>query len=230
MAPTNTLLALALSAGSALAGFAPATWDTSGSNPAAQGIVHVQTTLTVPALTTQGLLLWPGLYIENNDLVQTLLVNDPAYLSSYCGTSENSWCVLAYQLEGSTGDAAQGALVSPGDQIVIEYDYDSSSGMTTQTASVNGNTVSSVTQPGALGYRFADTIECHANVGATPEHTYTDTTITLAGSNPSFNANLNAADGATPTSFSSTDGGTTWYIQTITLPASTCECNATGNC
>lgn len=79
------------------------------------------------------------------------------------------------------------------------------------------------------GYSLADSIECHSAIDNVPQHTYTNTKIQLSSPNLSFNTTLNA-DNSSPKGFTSTDGGTNWFIEEITLFATSCECDSNGNC
>lgn len=73
-------LALAL-AKFASAGFSSASWQVAESNASSSYITHVGTTLKVPSVPSQqGLLLWPGLYTEENWLVQSIIGNEADYL------------------------------------------------------------------------------------------------------------------------------------------------------
>ncbi|KAK4505451.1 hypothetical protein PRZ48_003414 [Zasmidium cellare] len=189
--------------------------------------------LALVVATSSGLFFWPGLYSEDTWLVQTILTNDPQYLNGGCDTGgANGWCVQAYQYSGSkTNGIGPATLVKEGDELEITYQYDPSSGNTTQTTVLGqtGATLVNFTFGCAPGIHLADSIECHSAINNVPQHTYTNTKIQLSSPNLDFNTTL-VADNSSPNSFTSTDDGTTWFIPEITLYATSCECDSSGNC
>ena len=123
-----------------------------------------------------------------------------------------------------TNPAAKGAIVKEGDLLVMDYTYDEKTKNTTQTITLSstGKEISRLSAATGPGYRLEDSIECHGHYnGATPAHTYLNTTISLVQPNPSFGKSLQTT-GSTPKNVSSADGGKTWFIPKIDIDTSTC--------
>ncbi|KAJ8105245.1 hypothetical protein ONZ43_g7502 [Nemania bipapillata] len=164
--------------------------------PTATGtfIIEATTTLVLPALNSPhngNLGLWPGMGMDDGDLVQGLAISTVG-VGSPCNlvASEVKWCVTASTLEENQEDGAV-FKANPGDKVTYL-----SSGR------------------GGLGWGTA--MECQqANCGTVPTHHYLDTKLTMSAPNPNYKNTLalNGASGNLVTA----DGGTTWTVADITV-------------
>ncbi|KAH8156233.1 hypothetical protein CIB48_g12013 [Xylaria polymorpha] len=190
--------------------------------PTASGtfIIDATTTLVLPALNSPhngNLGLWPGMGMDDGDLVQGLAISTVG-IGSPCNlvSSEVKWCVTASTLENNQEDGAV-YKANPGDKVTYHYKYNPSTGKTDQTVSVNGNVVSTLsTSSGRGGLGWGTAMECQqANCGTVPTHHYLDTKITMSAPNPNYKntLGLNGASGNLVTA----DGGTTWTVADITI-------------
>ncbi|KAI1295007.1 hypothetical protein F5Y03DRAFT_311087 [Xylaria venustula] len=190
--------------------------------PTADGtfIIDATTTLVLPALNSPhngNLGLWPGMGMDDGDLVQGLAIStvgigSPCELTS----SEVKWCVTASTLESDQEDGSV-YKANPGDQVTYHYKYNDSTGNTDQTVSVNGAVVSTLsTSSGRGGLGWGTAMECQtANCGTVPEHHYLNTKITMSTADPTYSStlSLNGATGSLVTA----DGGLTWTVADITV-------------
>ncbi|TRX97998.1 hypothetical protein FHL15_001208 [Xylaria flabelliformis] len=167
--------------------------------PTASGtfIIDATTTLVLPALNSPhngNLGLWPGMGMDDGDLVQGLAISTVG-IGSPCNlvASEVKWANF------------------------YEDKYNPSTGKTDQTVSVNGNVVSTLsTSSGRGGLGWGTAMECQqANCGTVPTHHYVDTKITMSAPNPNYKNTL-ALNGASG-NFVTADGGTTWTVSDITI-------------
>ncbi|KAI1321390.1 hypothetical protein F5Y16DRAFT_413767 [Xylariaceae sp. FL0255] len=194
--------------------------------PTADGIyiINATTTLVLPALNSPhdgNLGLWPGMGMDNGDLVQGLAISTVG-VGSPCdfSSSEDKWCVTASTLQSEQEDGAVYA-ANPGDHVTYNYLHNPTTGKTDQTVSVNGVVVSTLsTSSGAGGLGWGTAEECQQEAcGTVPEHQYLDTVIVMSAADPTYSETLalNGASGNLVTS----DGGLTWTVETITIDAYT---------
>lgn len=105
----------------------------------------------------------------------------------------------------------------------MAYQYNPSAGTMQQTTILGrtGQMLIDWTHDCGPGYSLSFDIECHSPIENVPQHTYTETKIQLSAPNPSFNTTLHTSN-STPLDFTSLDGGTTWFIEEITLLTTSC--------
>ncbi|GAB7354929.1 hypothetical protein MBLNU459_g5553t1 [Dothideomycetes sp. NU459] len=196
-------------------GFGPA--FSTGPVSSTSWIRESNTTLVLPAVPSPAvdrLALWPGMGTSNGDLVQALAVSfsDPA---SNCGAKAGQWCLtdaLGTQLGGTMVPADEG------DHILIHYKYNDSTSKTDQTVSINGDLVSTLSTSSGHAQGWGTAVECQDDAcsSTVPAHEYLDTVILLDSADADYSSTLGLTD-ATTSGFSSSDGGKTWKVTTISI-------------
>ncbi|KAH6700654.1 hypothetical protein DL95DRAFT_429847 [Leptodontidium sp. 2 PMI_412] len=183
-------------------------------------ITEATTTLVLPNLQnphTGNLGLWPGMGMDDGDLVQGLAISTVG-VGSPCNLAANEvkWCITASTLEANQEDGAV-FKANPGDQVTYHYKYNTATAKTDQTVSVNGNVVSTLsTSSGKGGLGWGTAMECQqATCGTVPTHHYINTKLTMSAANPNYKntLGLNGASGSLVTA----DGGKTWTVADITI-------------
>ncbi|HTQ02342.1 MAG TPA: hypothetical protein VMI54_00745 [Polyangiaceae bacterium] len=215
-------------------------WGASFSfGPTTSRIVHARTTLVpgrLPPITssTGPLFLWPGLSNPTSDLVQTTM---DAWQDNkgYCGAATGQWCVEA-SVFGSFGQRnGPTVAIDPDDHVTIDYELGSDENTWTQTVSSQklGKVVSTLqSSSGPMpkgGFGFAT--EADADSYTIDTQYYLCTELDLADADPHFGATgvggVGAQHGATgmgsgigtAKNLRTPDGGLTWLVDLITLPA-----------
>ncbi|KAA8576353.1 hypothetical protein MFRU_009g02390 [Monilinia fructicola] len=193
--------------------------------PTTSHILHSTTTLIPgPAPPTQAgeLFLWPGMSNGTGDLIQTTLESWPS--NDWCGAVTGQWCVRA-SLFGSFGQLdANYSPVSGTDHVLIDYDFDATSGNWTQTVTnaLTGAALSSFSYPSGRMTGWGTGTECDG--GCTPtiaKQQYINTAITLASADPNFGKTLSVSQGTTYSGLTSEQGGKIWKIAEINIPSMT---------
>ncbi|VUC22892.1 unnamed protein product [Clonostachys rosea] len=202
-------------------------------------IREAQSTLVVPATPNPivGLLsLWVGMGTSAGDLIQALTENYPNNGGTgVCDNLNDHWCALTYTLKPS-GDPATGALnvINAGDRVTshcwyirallsrssinsnIDV-YNDATGQYDQSVLVNGVVVSTVSTTSGQAQGFGTAEECSVlPCGVVPSHQWLDTTIILDQAYPGY-VDTKGIGSADATEFSSSDGGKTWHVDTITI-------------
>ncbi|KAL9617704.1 MAG: hypothetical protein Q9160_007537 [Pyrenula sp. 1 TL-2023] len=157
-------------------------------------IKEATTTLVLPNLNSPhngNLGLWPGMGMDDGDLVQGLAISTVGR-GSPCNLAANEvkWCITASTLEQNQEDGAV-YRANPGDRVT----YNSSG-------------------QGGLGWGTA--MECQqAKCGTVPTHHWLDTKLVMSAPNPNYKntLRLNGASGNLVTA----DGGKTWTVADITI-------------
>ncbi|KAI1360474.1 hypothetical protein F5Y08DRAFT_348698 [Xylaria arbuscula] len=210
----STFLSFLTAAGAVNAAFGPAF----STGPVAENsfIRESTATLTLPAVPSSNngdLSLWVGMGTSNGDLIQSIA-------ESYAG---QSWTVFAYTLL-STGPSSQMPVqtdpypASPGDTVTMHYEYSDSTGNYTQTVSLNGEVVATLSTSDGYAQGWGSAVECAAtDCGTIPAHTWTDAKIIMDQADPNYINTLGIGSGVGG-SMSTSDGGITWNIGTITIP------------
>jgi MYXO-CTERM domain-containing protein len=202
-------------------------------------IIYMKTTLVpgrLPPITssTGPLFLWPGISNPTSDLVQTTMDAWPDN-ASYCHATAGQWCVEA-SVFGSFGQRnGPTVAIDPDDHVTIEYKLGADNNTWTQTVSSQklGKVVSTLQSTSGLmlggGLGFAT--EADADSFTIDTQYYLCTEVHLAAADPQFGATGVGGAGArygatgvgsgsgTAKNLHTPDGGLTWLIDLITLPA-----------
>jgi hypothetical protein len=215
-------------------------WGASWSfGPTTSRIVHAKTTLVPGRLppitsTTGPLFLWPGMSNPTSDLVQTTM-DAWADNKSYCGAATGQWCVEA-SVFGSFGQRnGPTVAIDPDDHVTIEYKLGTDNNTWTQTVTSQklGKVVSTLTSTSGLmpGGGFGFATEADADSFTIDTQYYLCTEVHLAAADPAFGktgvGGVGANHGATGVgsgigtakNLRTPDGGLTWLVDLITLPA-----------
>ncbi|HVV48500.1 MAG TPA: hypothetical protein VHO06_02485, partial [Polyangia bacterium] len=236
----SVLLASGLPARAIAADGWGASWSFGPVHPTTSNhIIYTKTTIVPgripPVTSTVGpLYLWPGLSNPTSDLIQTTM-DAQSYNASYCGASATQWCVEA-SVFGSFGQRNGPAVaIDPDDHVTIEYKLGSDNNTWTQTVTSQklAKVVSTLTSTSGLMYGggFGFATEADANSYTIDTQYYLCTEIHLAAADPTFGATGVGAAGAmmgatgtgsgrgTVKNLRTPDGGLTWLVDLITLPA-----------
>ncbi|PSN75298.1 hypothetical protein BS50DRAFT_615984 [Corynespora cassiicola Philippines] len=157
--------------------------------------------------------LWVGMGTSNGDLIQSIADNQ--------GSSD--WNVYAYTLLSTSANTQMPVQDDPttaaaGDKITMHYKFDDASGNYTQTVSINGNEVSTLSTKDGQAQGWGSAVECaETNCGTMPAHSWTDTKIILDSADPDYIKTMGKGEGVTG-DMSTSDGGKTWTVTTIEIP------------
>ncbi|KAI0484041.1 hypothetical protein GGR56DRAFT_668639 [Xylariaceae sp. FL0804] len=202
-------------------GFGP--YFSLGPTSSGSWIRQATTTLVLPAAPspqTDRLALWPGMGTSNDDLIQALAVSfaDP---DANCGASAGQWCTWASTLE-STQLGGTEVSASAGDELLMQYVYNDSTGEYDQTVSINGQVVSTLSTSSGEAQGWGTAVECQddACTSTVAAHEYMNTTIILDSADMSFGDTL-ALNEATSSGLTTADGGTTWTVSRISIQSHT---------
>jgi MYXO-CTERM domain-containing protein len=204
-------------------------------------IIYTKTTMVpgrLPPIAsgTGPLFIWPGLSNPTSDLIQTT-ADAWGDNASACGAATGQWCLEA-SVFGSFGQrSGPSVAVDPDDHITIEYKLGLDNNTWTQTVTSQklGKVVSTLTSTSGLmvGGGFGFATEADDNAFTIDTQYYLCTEIHLAAADPSFGATGVGAAGAmygktgtgsgrgTAKNLRTPDGGLTWLVDLITLPAMT---------
>ncbi|KAF7553147.1 hypothetical protein G7046_g7182 [Stylonectria norvegica] len=218
--PSKTYLLSALAAvtiPSVHAAFGPA--FSTGPVAANSWIREATSTLVLPKAPSNNAgdaSLWVGMGTSNGDLIQSIADN----------WQSSSWSIFGYTLM-KTGENSQTpvqtdvTLAEAGDQITMHYKFDDASGNYTQTVSINGTTVATLSTSDGHAQGWGSAVECaEENCGSMPAHKWINTKIIMDVADPNYVQTLGKAQGVTGDLVTS-DGGKTWTVDTIGIPAFT---------
>ncbi|GAP87050.1 hypothetical protein SAMD00023353_2500930 [Rosellinia necatrix] len=176
-------------------------------------------TLTLPAVPGDNagvLSLWVGMGTSGGDLIQSIADN----------WQSDEWSIYAYTLL-KTGPNSQMPVQSSataatgGDRITMHYKYDDASQNYTQTVSINDSVVATLSTQDGVAQGWGSAVECaEEDCGTVPAHTWTDTKIIMDVADPDYINTLAKGEGVTG-DMSTSDGGKTWTVSTINIPAFT---------
>ncbi len=236
----SAILALGLPAQAMAADGWGSSWSFGPVHPTTSNhIIYTKTTIVPGRLppitsTTGPLFLWPGLSNPTSDLIQTTMDAWPSN-ANYCGAAAGQWCVEA-SVFGSFGQRnGPNAPIDPDDHVTIEYKLGSDNDTWTQTVTSQklGKVVSTLTSTSGLmlGGGFGFATEADANSYTIDTQYYLCTEIHLDAADPQFASTgvggVGAMYGATgmgsgigtAKNVHTPDGGMTWLVDLITLPA-----------
>ena len=238
---SSVILTITLpSAGAVAADGWGSSWSFGPVHPTATNhIIYTKTTLVPGRLppitsTTGPLFLWPGISNPTSDLIQTTMDAWPDN-AGYCGATAGQWCVEG-SVFGSFGQRnGPTVAIDPDDHVTIEYRLGSDNNTWTQTVTSQklGKVVSTLTSTSGLmpGGGFGFATEADANSFTIDTQYYLCTEVHLAAADPAFGATgvggVGAMFGATgrgsgigtAKNLRTPDGGLTWLVDLITLPA-----------
>ncbi|OJJ03874.1 hypothetical protein ASPVEDRAFT_54181 [Aspergillus versicolor CBS 583.65] len=179
-------------------------------------IREATSTLTLPKApsgSSGSASLWVGMGTSNGDLIQSIADN----------WQSDDWSIYAYTLL-STGANSQmpvqgeSSTAVAGDKVTMHYKFDDLTGNYTQTVSVNGETVSTLSTSDGQAQGWGSSVECAAeDCGTMPAHTWTDTKIILDTADPNYINTMAKGEGVTG-EMSTSDDGKTWTVTTIEIP------------
>ncbi|KAF6802850.1 hypothetical protein CSOJ01_11322 [Colletotrichum sojae] len=190
------------------------------------GAAYIQeatATLVLPKLPSSvsgDVAIWSAIMMQNQaSFLQGVTSNSPT--GSYCNDRGKSWCNFAYTLVGMDPTVGKPVTASPGSTIRTHYKLNSSTQLWDQNVYIDDKLVSSVsTSKGQRGDIFYISIECASgNCANHPAHTWEDVSIVLSQADKSFGHTGSWEHGATGGAMSSPDGGKTWKIATLNIPA-----------
>jgi MYXO-CTERM domain-containing protein len=215
-------------------------WGASWSfGPTTSRIIYAKTTLVpgrLPPITsgTGPLFIWPGLSNPTSNLIQSTL-DAWGDNKGACGAAAGQWCGEA-SVFGSFGQkSGPSVAIDPDDHVTIEYKLEADGNTWTQTMTSQklGKVVSTLQSASGQmpkgGFGFAT--EADADSFTVDTQYYLCTEIHLAEADPHFGSTgvggVGANHGATGTgsgigtakNLRTPDGGLTWLVDLITLPA-----------
>ncbi|GME33922.1 hypothetical protein L218DRAFT_991829 [Neofusicoccum parvum] len=193
-------------------------------------IREATSTLVVPAApgpVVGNTVLWVGMGTSNGDLIQGINNNyPPDNQASPCSNLGGNWCVAAYTLH-KTSDTTQESISGPrsnsrpGDQVTMHYRFDDATGNYTQVVSVNGVSVSQISTNSGHAQGWGTALECTTRpCGSVPAHSWINTVITMNSPDPNYIQTNWKGPGVTG-DLKTTDGGLTWRVDKISIPAYT---------
>jgi len=215
-------------------------WGASYSfGPTTSRIIYAKTTLVPGRLppitsTTGPLFLWPGMSNPTSDLVQTTMDAWPDN-KGYCKAAAGQWCVEA-SVFGSFGQRnGPTVAIDPDDHVTIEYKLGTDGNTWTQTVTSQKlakvvSTLQSASGPMPKG-GFGFATEADADSFTIDTQYYLCSELHFAEADPHFAATgvggVGAQHGATgkgsgigtAKNVHTPDGGLTWLVDLITLPA-----------
>ncbi|KAI0057322.1 hypothetical protein BV25DRAFT_1443957 [Artomyces pyxidatus] len=187
-------------------------------------IIKVTTTFTPgsPPTTQKGeLYVWPGLMTTNDEFLYTAVQQ---LSPSACGGTATDWCLTA-QYVGAAG-LLSGSYAAIDGTVPVTLEFTQNANNTwTHTVIMKGAVISQLVQPIGRPTTFGIANECFDECATTTSsQKYTNTTIVLGTATSTFGETALASDAGTTFSTPTTsDGGKTWQIATITVPKGTSQ-------
>ncbi|GME23171.1 uncharacterized protein LTHEOB_7524 [Neofusicoccum parvum] len=186
-------------------------------------IVEAETTLfpgKTPDPQQDRMVLWPGMGTDNGQLVQSI-VSSSTETATQCGGTSGEWCVFASTYTGETQISGDAKPLTASQGVKINYKYDAASGNYTQTVSIEGTVVSTLSTSSGKAQGWGTAVECQDDCsGIVNAHTYQNTTIVLAEADTAFKGTLSINE-ATASELTTSDGGKTWTVDKISIQQST---------
>ncbi|ROW00700.1 hypothetical protein VSDG_03288 [Cytospora chrysosperma] len=178
---------------------------------------------------------WIGLGNGTGDLVQSIVGSYPPGMSECTGANaDTTWCISSevYGLD-DTGATVQfvgdkrTADVNYENGIIFNYTLIDKSTYTweqTMTDAVTGDLLATYQKKSGPMNLWNTAIELQDNNGVAASGTiepqyYVNTTIYLDAADESYGTSMYTESGASSTDMTTTDGGKTWFIEKITIPA-----------
>ncbi|KAI3394982.1 hypothetical protein diail_2040 [Diaporthe ilicicola] len=172
---------------------------------------------------------------QTGDLVQSIVGSYPAGLSECTGPdADTTWCVSSEVY----GEDSSGSIVQfVGDKRTADANYENGIVFNytlvdkstylweqTMTDAITGKVLATYQKTSGAMKLWNTAIELQDYNGNDPSGTtepqyYVNTTITLAEADNSYSSGIYVESGATHTDMTTIDGGKTWFIEKITIPA-----------
>ncbi|KAF5518241.1 hypothetical protein CGCA056_v010983 [Colletotrichum aenigma] len=190
-------------------------------------IQEASATLVLPELPSAisgDVAIWSAIMMQNEaSFLQGVTSNSPS--GSYCEDGGKNWCNFAYTLVGSNPTVGTPVKASAGSTVRTHYKLNPSTQLWDQNVYVDGKLVSTVnTSKGQHGNIFYISIECASGGCANhPAHTWKDVSIVLSEADKNFGHRGSWEHGATGGAMTTSDGGKTWNIATLNIPAQKAE-------
>ncbi|TLD22679.1 hypothetical protein E2P81_ATG07872 [Venturia nashicola] len=205
--------------------------------PSKSTIIYSTTTIQPPESPVQPkdgfLTIWPGISNSTNDLIQSTLdsfdLSNPKNNCSGISMKPGDWCAQAsvFGNDSFPGDPnlqhdGPATIVRKGQLLQIEYKLEPDNLNWTQTVTDIASkkvisTLSSRSEAYMRGWGTA--VECQKDCNPPGLHHYFNTSIKFKEAERDFTANLVSYSNATCSKPVSVDGGITWSIAKITIPA-----------
>ncbi|RMZ10645.1 hypothetical protein D0860_03724 [Hortaea werneckii] len=157
--------------------------------------------------------LWVGMGTSTGDLIQSIAEN----------WNKDSWSVFAYTLL-STSETTQMPVqddptdADEGDRVTMLYEYQDDSANYTQTVSLNGHVVSTLSTSDGYAQGWGSAVECaETNCGTVPAHSWVDVSIVMDSADPDYKLTQAKGEGVTG-ELTTNDGGKTWTVGKIGIP------------
>lgn len=205
----------------------------------------IQTTTTIypgkmPSNQTGGLFVWMGISNGTGDLIQSIIGSYPAGQSECSGpNADTTWCISS-EVYGNNAEGYPNQWV--GDLTTADVNYengiklnytlaDKETWLWVQTMedAVTGELLSTFnkTSGSMLGWGTAIELDDYTAgveaVGTISPQYYINSTIILEAADPDFIDTLGAGEGVVHTDMLTADGGITWTIANISIPAMTSQ-------
>lgn len=201
--------------------------------PSKAEIIHSTTTTypgAMPANQAGGLFLWPGMSNGTGDLIQSVIGSYSKGNSECSGANADSqWCISSEVFGNDESGrpnqwvgSLRTLLAQPDDGLVFTYNLVDQSKYTWEQTVHNAKTgvlMSSFSKNSGPMLGWGTAVECQSCTPTISTQTYVDTTIILKSADPTFPQTLGAGGGATHSAMTTSDGGKTWYIALMTIPA-----------
>ena len=203
------------------------------SGPAKVSIIATSTTMYPPAIPhpqNAYLFLWMGIYPDNGDLIQSIVGSySKGQSECYGPNADTAWCISSEvygTLNGHTNQfVGQMTTAWPDYTNGVTFNYtliDRSTWLWNQTMhdATTGKLLSTYQKTSGPMTHWDTAAECQGacSLPTTP-HTYVNSTIVFETAYPAFPSSLTTIGGATHTGAKTTDGGKTYTIDKITIPA-----------
>ncbi|KKY27653.1 hypothetical protein UCRPC4_g00886 [Phaeomoniella chlamydospora] len=190
----------------------------------------------MPSNQTGYLFVWMGISNGTGDLIQSVLGSYPEGQSE-CGGQEyadTTWCVSSevYGNDASGNpnqwvETLTTADINYANGIIFNYtlvDKENYTWNQTMTDAVTGSLLSTFSKNSGPMLGWGTALECNdyngvACTGTIAEQTYVNSTIILEAADSAFSSAIGASSGATYTDMETADGGKTWTIAKIVIPA-----------
>lgn len=237
-----TLAGLILSSSMAMASSMLSKRDSWGAafslGPAKQDIISTTTTIypgEMPADQVGYLFVWLGISNGTGDLIQSIIGSYPAGQSECSGPdADTTWCISS-EVYGLASNGLPNQWVGSLTTADVDYtngiklnytliDPDNYLWLQTMEDAVTGQLLSTFNKTSGPMLGWGTALECDdyngvACTGTIAEQYYVNSTIILESADDTFVDTLGAGTGVTYTDMVTADGGKTWTIAKITIPA-----------
>ncbi|KAK1965528.1 hypothetical protein LY78DRAFT_738419 [Colletotrichum sublineola] len=167
-------------------------------------------------------LILPALPVNNNgdaSLSANIFTDGPNRVQSVARSAKGQWEIFARALQPSGTIQSSSSYASGGDQVTMNYQYDDNSKNYTQTISINGKAVITLSTSDGIARWWKTAVECAANdCGTVAAHSWTNTALILNNTDPNLDSTFSKSVNVTG-DLTTTDEGKTWSAPAIDIPA-----------